>query len=782
MTKWRAFFLSNRSAPVDIGMEASDPVTEGPDSPSPQVEVKASSSSSDDLILEDTDETIAAERPYSIDDPTVAFSDELVGTPVVVRTKGSIPSSKEKFTEQIDLGEDISLTGRLGAGGMGDVFEGHIRSLNREVAVKVLAQRANSPSARERFHREVQVTAQLSHPNVIPVHSIEETKAGMPAMTMKLVRGMTLADYALKCREQSEKGALSSEYARSKRIEYFIKVCDAIAYSHSSGVIHRDIKPQNIMLGAFNEVYVMDWGMARLLEERENIDEQSLGRSVEFLSDVDSAQTRAGMVIGTPRYMAPEQAAGLRAEVGPAADQYALGLVLYELLTLRPSRKATTVVEMLKLAREASTLDCSNALGGALASPLEAIVKRATACRPEDRFADVAALAEELRRFQRFEPVLSYEEPLAERAWRQVRRRPTLFMACVTTLLLCAGLATSLSLHQALTSQRQAATRQTAVISVVAKVVEHAHATDRQFVRYFASQRRLSRAVELYIQRKSGATVTGQPVEGLERNPKVSTTYLHEYKQHITWSTYSYLFALDADRELGWDQMQRLHGIEREMQFVFLTGRTHNPAKLKLKKMVELLSQNTMFRYAYIGLQSGLIADFPGHNMFPKGYDPRKRPWYVEAVKRGYAAWGNPYPDASGSGYLVPCSGPIYAKDGSLLGVVGIDLSNDALIGLMNISHLKGWKGSYLLDSKGKLVTSSTDKGVITDVSLRGNRHKKHVTFDFPSVVERIRAGRVTGAMVIGDDLFAFAQLTSLGSFFVVRVDARAHGLAVRSP
>jgi len=178
----------------------------------------------------------------------------------------------------------FALCSKLGEGGMAEVFAARDSMLNREIAVKVLSNKADVGLAR--FVREAQVTAQLSHPNVVPVYGLEETDQGAPALTMKLIRGSTFADYIKQC----SSAAGTSDYDHERhgqvgRIEHFLRVCDAISYSHSRGVIHRDLKPDNLMLGAYGEVYVMDWGIAHLLDEPE--EESSLADLDEKLSSAD---------------------------------------------------------------------------------------------------------------------------------------------------------------------------------------------------------------------------------------------------------------------------------------------------------------------------------------------------------------------------------------------------------------------------------------------------------------------------------------------------------------
>ena len=163
----------------------------------------------------------------------------------------------------------FALGSKLGRGGMGEVFSARDSTLNREVAVKVLSGKKSVGLAR--FVREAQVTAQLSHPNVVPVYGLEKTDKGSPALTMKLVRGDTFAQYIAQCASAMGKPNYDHErHSQVGRIENFLRVCDAISYSHSRGVIHRDLKPDNLMIGAYGEVYVMDWGIARLINAPEN--------------------------------------------------------------------------------------------------------------------------------------------------------------------------------------------------------------------------------------------------------------------------------------------------------------------------------------------------------------------------------------------------------------------------------------------------------------------------------------------------------------------------------
>ncbi len=200
---------------------------------------------------------------------------------------------------------------------MGTIYLAEDRVLGREVALKVVSTGAADPGAAARMLREARVIARLEHPGIVPVHDAGTLPDGRMFYAMKRVDGRRLDEVALD-------GAASLP----DRLRVFQKVCEAVAFAHAHGVIHRDLKPENVMVGPFGEVLVMDWGVAKVLEEA--AEPRAAG------GPGTASATSEGTVLGTPAYMAPEQAAGQTESVGPAADVYALGAILHFLLTRRP--------------------------------------------------------------------------------------------------------------------------------------------------------------------------------------------------------------------------------------------------------------------------------------------------------------------------------------------------------------------------------------------------------------------------------------------------------------
>ncbi len=260
----------------------------------------------------------------------------------------------------------------LGRGGMGTVYVARDRELDRLVALKIVATPTGLHST-ERLVREAKILARLEHPGIVPVHDVGLVPDGRTFYTMKLVRGRRLDE------------AVQDSATLAERLQVFERICEAVAFAHAHGVIHRDLKPENVMVGPFGEVLVMDWGVAKMTAADEPRDGPTRDESPE-----STGQTGSGAVLGTPGYMAPEQAKGDTSSADERSDVYALGAILQFLL----------------------------ASGAAVPRPLEAVAKMAMAVAPEDRYQRVELLATDIARFRDGLAVAAYPEGLLDRALR----------------------------------------------------------------------------------------------------------------------------------------------------------------------------------------------------------------------------------------------------------------------------------------------------------------------------------------------------------------------------
>jgi tetratricopeptide (TPR) repeat protein len=301
-------------------------------------------------------------------------------------------------------------------GGLGQVSLARDEDLRREVALKEVRPDRDSGESRRRFLAEAEITGQLEHPGIVPVYALGRDERGRPYYAMRLVRGRTLAEAI------AAYHAAPTALAFRDLLRRFVDVCQALAYAHSKGIIHRDLKPRNVMLGDFGETIVLDWGLAkRVGQAPEGTAGPEPGATTAARPPSKDAQTEAGRVLGTPGYMAPEQAAGDVQALGPPADVYALGAILYEVLagTLPYSGKAPA--DLLTRIRTEAPRPPSQVRPG-VPRALEAVCLKALARQPGERYASAGDLAREVERWLADEPVQAYREGLAERAGRWARR------------------------------------------------------------------------------------------------------------------------------------------------------------------------------------------------------------------------------------------------------------------------------------------------------------------------------------------------------------------------
>jgi hypothetical protein len=306
---------------------------------------------------------------------------------------------------------DYEVVAELGEGGMGRVYKAVDRKLGRFVAVKVL--RTPDEFEASRFRGEAEITARLDHPNITSIFEIETTPDGRPYLVLEFAEGGSL-DRELRGQPQEPRRAAEAAETLAR----------AIQYAHEQGVIHRDLKPANVLRAKDGTLKLTDFGLAKQYE-------------------VASGLTPSGAVMGTPSYMAPEQAAGSVREVGPAADIYGLGAILYELLTGRPPFRGVNMVETLEQVRWSDPAPPSR-LVPRLHKDLGTICLKCLAKTPARRYRTAGDLATDLRRWLDGETIAARPAPAWERAWRQIRRRPweaaTIAAAVLLILALLAGL------------------------------------------------------------------------------------------------------------------------------------------------------------------------------------------------------------------------------------------------------------------------------------------------------------------------------------------------------
>ncbi|MEW5742751.1 MAG: protein kinase [Myxococcota bacterium] len=287
------------------------------------------------------------------------------------------PEDGNKLTQPVPPGWDVVDLGLLGAGGMSRVYRVRDESLGREVAFKVLRpELAEEEEALARFVEEARITAQLDHPNIPPVYALAAERKRTTCFTMKLLEGQSLQQIL----EQNEREGIDGLFAA---LDVLVRVCDAVSFAHARGVLHLDLKPSNVMVGEFGQIYLVDWGLARRK------------------ADLPTREEDEGITQGTPAYMAPEQARGQNWALDERSDVFALGGMLYRILAGRPPYVGATADATKELAVKGQVAPPTRRDGQPMPRRLVAMCLKALAEDPAQRYQTAADLKRELEEFIR---------------------------------------------------------------------------------------------------------------------------------------------------------------------------------------------------------------------------------------------------------------------------------------------------------------------------------------------------------------------------------------------
>lgn len=321
------------------------------------------------------------------------------------------------------------------AGGMGQVWLARDPGLGRTVALKELRpERAADPAMVARFLREAEITSRLQHPGVVPVYELVAGADGEPPFyTMRFVQGRTLTEAAHDYHASHATGA-TNLLGLIRLLNAFVSVCHTIAYAHSQGVIHRDLKGFNVVLGDFGEVIVLDWGFGSATGEPASR-VRAIASRLEAAPDGLPDATQPGQVMGTPAYMAPEQAAGRLDCIDARTDIFGLGAILYEVLTGQAPFTGADTAEVLRKARACQTAPVRSLRPG-VARALAAVCEKAMAPAPADRYASAADLARDVQHWLADEPTAAYREPWPVRVMRWGRQHKSALAALVVLALM----------------------------------------------------------------------------------------------------------------------------------------------------------------------------------------------------------------------------------------------------------------------------------------------------------------------------------------------------------
>src|SRR5438445_4514950 len=582
------------------------------------------------------------------------------------------------------------LLGIAGKGGMGTVHIAKDAELLRRVALKELSAEADvAASARTRFLREAQITAQLDHPNIVPVYALELAPGGTPAYTMKLVEGKNFQTWLSEMRDLYSSGGQPDEaHSLVVRIEHFLKVCDAISYAHDKGVIHRDLKPANLMLGRHNEVYVMDWGLCRASQQADEDADRSFVISSADVSG-GASDTQAGDVVGTPKYMSPEQAQGKNLQLDARSDQCALGLILYELVTLNPPSDGRTAYEVLVNAAAAKRRPVVHPFQRRPAIPRElvAVIERATAAQPDDPYASGSASAADSRNTLRGNAVLARPDTQWQRAQRAVARHRQSVLSGILGLIALGRVAIGALLWQqqrALEAQKLHEESLLRLRDAVAAVSDN---VQTRMIEIEGAMQNLADSVaqidslgrpsdtRFYWQREF-LDAQGAPPD-LAANARLGG------RISLNWPVWTLPVGMNENDALPTiRKLTALQGFRRDIYHRIAVAIRNGTSDIYAADVDDRGddAQDNPLSAIEIGLADGIASRYPGWDGLPADYDPRLQPWYG-IVQNGRAPiWGDAYHSELTRQAELPLSVPLYDVDNHFRGVVAALLDPDLMV------------------------------------------------------------------------------------------------------
>ncbi len=372
--------------------------------------------------------------------PVPDVDEETRSYPSATRFEGVHPADADAGSEPIEGFDDsgrYSLVSMHAWGGTGQVWKARDHDLGRDVAVKLLRpEAAGSANARGRFLREARITGLLQHPGIVPVYELRRSDTGRAFYAMRFISGRTLSQAARAVHASVKPGRAAALDLR-ELLRAFVSACQTVAYAHSRGVIHRDLKGQNVVLGDYGEVMVVDWGLAKVLGEPEPVPLPGalISQPAAETPDEEDELTRTieGDILGTPGSMAPEQALGQVDRIEPRTDVYGLGAILYEILVGEPPYRGKLNDVLRRVVGEPPEPPRHRVAGTPAA--LEAVCLKCLAKDPADRYGSAGELADDVLRYLADEPVTAFAEPWTTRFRRWADRHRTVAAASAAALL-----------------------------------------------------------------------------------------------------------------------------------------------------------------------------------------------------------------------------------------------------------------------------------------------------------------------------------------------------------
>lgn len=621
-------------------------------------------------------------------------------------------------SEALDV-PGLELQSELGQGGMAVVHAAKDLALERVVAYKRIRPEVATPENVARFLEEVRITAQLDHPNVVPIYSLERGGT-VPGFAMKRVEGRTLGEILQGARDALERGEAVGECVQlPELLDLFGKVCEAVHFAHTQGFVHRDLKPENVMVCDHGEVYVLDWGIAK-----------GLG--------APPAANESGSFVGTPAYVAPEQADCRHEDVDERTDVYSLGLILFEIVSLRRARAVGTTASTILNALEGKLvplepLDPSRTISGDLA----AIVGKATALDPAQRYPSAEALELDVRNFGWGKAISARPDSLLRGALRWISQHSRTVLVVLVALVALSATVFSWGLWREAEQRRQARANEERLAAFLTTVGKRANTISKTFAEIEGALGSFSSATVQavsYGREMDEPTYDNDDLGAWERDPSRGPP---DFRPLAFFRGTPTSYAWPVNVSAPGREQAHLSTRRRLSPLRYLVPRLLRQVRAPSGESAPAGVPGAVIEKMFVGLESEFFWMLPAQH-FARLADFRGRPWYLLAARKHGFFWGRPYVELSTHRYVLPCSTSLFRGE-TFLGVAATDLTFARLTKMLSLPDVANVRETYLVDAAGRVVVSSSDASRPSDEHVTGRR--KTPLFEIPALIPVLKRG-----------------------------------------
>ena len=657
-------------------------------------------------------------------------------------------------------------------GGQGIISAARENALGRIVALKTLRAEHHDPNSSMRdFIAEAKVTAQLDHPSIIPIYALGRDNDDHLQLAMKLVNGKTLREHLKNiCLNYRRRGISHFDESASlfKRLELFLHVCDALVYAHHRRIMHCDLKPENIMIGEYMDVYLMDWGLAKPIPDRKP----------------DPEWIRPETVAGTPRYLSPEAIVGEKFD--ERSDIFAMGLILQEITTLEYAVSGEDSTEVMNKIKDGLLNPVIHQFGFRIDRDLIAIIHKATAYYPKDRYQSIRELADDLRSYMQDNEVSANPDSALMKAVRWMTHHRTAMLVSVMLALAVALGAVAFSVYRTLQHTRLMSERNEMINMAFGKCFAATSLLDREILAQEKNINLLALLVSRILSGKSGQNEKNLfrlYGPGGELPAPADTVYSSWYKTNVSFSEGMCKAVPGNDPKCVSLKMLQLSPLVPIMRETILDSSSKLTFLFETEtdRFQQAINEGHPVKSIYIGLKEGIQFAFPWRNIYKPGFDPRKRPWYIRGKDAVRPVWGKPYVGSDYQmGLCLPCSMRIQDEHGLFYGVAGLDLTFNKVVEILQKSGNTGYyvMDSALIDNRGRIIASS-EKKKRTGRFSRKEAEKNQEAVMEPFSVPKIRHAILKQKYGIisdfepgrGEVIYLFSQMKTLNWICVQKID-----------